>query len=230
MTLDLHVVSESGWATPRRFTVSELVLAGYSARTDEIRNAHIEELRELGIEPPAQVPAFWPVSRDLVTTDNRLRVQGTETSGEVEFVFLNDTDGLLVAVGSDQTDRGFEKFSIPRSKQACGKVISSSVVRYADVRDRWDAIEISCDVRDDDGSWLPYQRATLDLVMDPDTLVERCFGADGPPVGAVMMSGTIPLLDGVTRFASQYRCAMTIPGFSEDLAFYYSVDVLPDQR
>lgn len=230
ITLDLDVVSPFSAPAPLRFEVGELVLGGYTARDAEARDAHIDELRAIGIEPPEQVPAFWPVSPSLVSTRGRLAVQGSDTSGEVEFVLLFGTGETYVGVGSDQTDRALERYSIPRSKQVCGKVIGPAVVRLSEVREVWDEIVLTCEVRDADGSWRPYQRASLASVLPPEQLIAGCYGAGGSPPGAVLMSGTVPLLDGVTRYARQYRCGMHVPGLHEEVAVAYAVDALPAQR
>lgn len=228
--LTLDVVSPTRPTVPLSFEVAELTLGGYTARDTSARDAHIEELRTIGIEPPEQLPAYWPVDPALISTRPRLSVQGPDTSGEVEFVLLFGRDETYVGVGSDQTDRALERTSIPRSKQVCGKVLAPTVVRFSEVREAWDGLELSCEVRDGDGSWHPYQHAALAAVAEPEQLIRQCYGEGGPPVGAVLMSGTIPLLDGVTRYASQYRYALRVPGLAEELAGYYSVDVLPAQR
>ena len=227
--LHLEVLAPSGRTRPTTFAVSDLVLAGFSARDTQARDAHIEELRELGIEPPSELPSFWSMSPELVSTASRLRVQGHDTSGEVEFVLLFAGNETFVGVGSDQTDRVLEAHSIPRSKQVCGKVLGRTVVRLDDVLDVWDDITLRCDVYEADGGWRPYQEAALATVLPVDELVTLCFGPAGPAPGTILMSGTIPLLDGVTRYLSQYRCAMRIPGFDQELAFHYAVEVLPDR-
>src|SRR3989304_653963 len=132
-----------------------VVLGGYTARSADARERHVDELRTIGIEPPARTPAFWPVSASLLTTDDRIQVQGNRTSGEVEFALIFHGGDILVAVASDHTDRELETSSIPRSKQGCAKVISREVLAFDDLADRWDSIVMSSEVTDEEGHWLP---------------------------------------------------------------------------
>lgn len=228
MTLDLAVRStdQSASATltvdPRR-----VILGGFSARAAEERERHIAELREIGIEPPARVPAFWHVSSWLLTTGSRIEVQGERTSGEIEYALIGHDGRTYVAAASDQTDREFERHSIPRSKQLCPKVISAAVVPLDEVLDDWDEIVIASEVSPDGVNWRPYQRSPLRTLMDPIALASMGCGAKDLPEGTVLLSGTIPLLDGVTRYDSHFRGTMTIPSRA-DLTLAYRVDVLPE--
>ena len=206
-----------------------VVLGGYTARSADARERHVDELRTIGIEPPARIPAFWPVSASLLTTDDRIQVQGNRTSGEVEFALIFHGGDILVAVASDHTDRELETSSIPRSKQCCAKVISREVLAFDDLADRWDSIVISSEVTDEEGHWLPYQRAELASVMPPESLMHACFGGPPVPDGTVLLSGTVPLLDGQTRYAAAFRAALQLPGGDRRLTLEYRIEALPDQ-
>ncbi len=207
---------------PRR-----VILGGYSARSAEQRDRHIAELRRIGIEPPAHVPAFWHVSPYLLTTASRVEVQGEHTSGEVEFALIRHGGRVYVGVASDQTDREFERHSIPRSKQLCPKVISSAVIPLDNVLDSWDDIVIASEVSQDGARWHPYQRSPLRAMMDPMALVRAATGADDLPDDTVLLSGTVPLLDGITRYDAHFRATMSPPSGPE-LTLAYRVDVLPE--
>ncbi len=211
------------------FAPRRVVLAGYSARSAAVRQQHINELRQIGIEPPARVPAFWPVGANLLTTASRIQVQGERTSGEVEYALLAHEGRRYVAVASDQTDRTFEVHSIPRSKQLCAKVISNQVIPLDDVVGRWDAIVISSEVSSDGSTWLPYQRGELAEVLDPTGLVQACFGTDALADGTVLLSGTLPLLDGETRYLPHFRAALELPGSTLRVELAYHVEALPER-
>ncbi len=230
MTLTFDVRSAVGppMAATIELAPKRVVLGGYSARSSEERNRHIDELRQLGIEPPTEVPAFWHVSPYLVTTETRIEVQGAHTSGEIEYALIAHAGRTYVTVASDQTDRELERHSIPRSKQVCPKVLATMVVPLDEVLDEWDAIAISSEVSTDGRRWEPYQRSTLASMMDPPALIRAAWGTDALADGTVLLSGTVPLLDGVTRFDAHFRGAMTIPRRAEDLTLAYRVDVLPE--
>jgi len=229
VTLSFREISVSGEELAAiDFHASLVVLGGYAARDAVERQNHIDELRNIGIEAPEDVPAFWAVGRHLLTTGGRIEVQGDRTSGEIEYALLFHEGRVLVAAASDQTDREFEVRSIPRSKQMCAKVLSRRVVALADLLSGWDDIELYSDVRESDGDWRPYQRTTLTALMTPDDLIAACFGERPVPDGTVLLSGTVSLVDGVTRYWPHFRGGMHLPGSDADLSVDYAVDVLPD--
>jgi hypothetical protein len=229
MVTQFRVLSLAARApAPIAFDPIRLILGGYSARSVEERERHIAELRQIGIEPPSHVPAFWHVSPWLLTTASVIKVQGHRTSGEVEFALLSHSGHTYATVASDQTDREFERYSIPRSKQLCPKVLSVDLVPMAAVGDRWDAIAIGSDVSDDGESWEPYQRGTLGDLLPPADLVRAACGGGGLADGTILLSGTMPLVDGETRYAPYFRARMSLPDARLDLALAYRVEVLPE--
>lgn len=206
----------------------QMILGGFSARSKEERDRHIAELREIGIEPVARTPAFWHMSTNLLTTGSEIEVQGEATSGEVEYALVAHAGRTYVTVASDQTDREFERTSIPRSKQLCAKVLGSEVVPLEDVRARWDEIELTSEVSADGSDWQPYQRSPLEAMLDPDALIAAAGFGDGLPDGTVFLSGTVPLVDGVTRYARHFRAALTVPDGGPSLRLAYRVAVMPE--
>jgi hypothetical protein len=230
MALDFTAISTRSQASSAvPFRPRRVILGGYTARSAEVRDRHIEELRTLGIKPPDRVPAFWPVSDWLLTTDDRIQVQGDRTSGEVEFALVFHGGRTLVTVASDQTDREFEATSIPRSKQLCPKVVARQLLPFDELADRWDEIVLSSEVTDGAGGWRPYQRASLGSIMAPRELVAACLGSAAVEDGTVLLSGTIPLLDGETRYADGFRASMTVPGWDGALTFSYRVEALSER-
>ena len=210
------------------FEARQVILGGFAARSADQVQRHIEELREIGVVPPARIPAFWHVSRWLLTTGDVIEVQGDRTSGEVEYVLIAHEGTTYVAVGSDETDRHFEQASIPRSKQLCPKVVSRDLVRLDAVIEAWDDIVIASEVSPDGQAWQPYQRSSLAGLYDPDALMRAVAGRPALPDGTVLMSGTIPIVDGVTRYLPGFRATMSFPGSDLELSLSYRVDVLPE--
>ena len=206
----------------------QIILGGFSARSEAERERHIAELREIGIEPVARTPAFWHMSTNLLTTGSEIEVQGDQTSGEVEYALIAHQGRTYVTVASDQTDREFERTSIPRSKQLCAKVLGTDVVCLEDVRARWDEIELTSEVSADASDWQPYQHSPLAALLDPDALIEAAGYGDGLPDGTVFLSGTVPLVDGVTRYAPHFRAALTNPDDGPTLRLAYRVAVMPE--
>jgi len=226
MAIELKNISDPS-AAPIRVSPRVVILGGYSARSAEERDRHIAELRTIGIEPPETVPAFWAISPVLVTTEDRIEVQGAMTSGEAEYVLIGHEGRTYVTVASDQTDREFERTSIPRSKQLCAKVIGREVVPLETLLDGWDETTLSSEVSVDGREWRPYQRSPLAALVPPRELVRSALGDDLLPDGTVLLSGTIPLVDGVTRYDAHFRARLVAPVPAIELALEYRVDILP---
>src|SRR6202166_191607 len=85
--------------------VQDLVIAGWTGRDAAAVEEHIVELEAIGVARPRTVPCFYLLGANLLTTEERLDVTGSDSSGEVEFVLLSLEAGLFVGVGSDHTDR-----------------------------------------------------------------------------------------------------------------------------
>ncbi len=99
-------------------TVSRLAIAGWAGRDARDVEHHIRELEALGVKRPASVPTFYRVASALLTTEDAIDVVGTHSSGEVEVVLIQaESDGLLVGIGSDHTDRRVESYDVAVSKQ-----------------------------------------------------------------------------------------------------------------
>jgi len=214
-----HVVE----VVPRR-----VILGGYTGRDAEARDRHIDELRQIGIEPPAVVPAYWNVGSSLLTTDAHIQVQGERTSGEIEYALVAAGGRTYVGVASDQTDRELERHSIPRSKQLCPKVLGTDLVPIEVLLPRWDEAELASDVSEDGERWQPYQRSRLAAILRPDHLVTGACGAGGLADGDVLLSGTVPIVDGETRYLPYFRGWLRLEGTDVDLRLAYRIEMLSE--
>ena len=175
------------------FEVKRVLNGGWAARNQADLKKHIDELAELGVAGPKEIPTFYPLLSDKLCLGNELEVMGTGNSGEVEFVILYTPQGLLVGLGSDHTDRDLEKFSIPKGKLAYPNIMSSHVWRYEDVIDHWDELEMrsSIGVNGD----ILYQNGTLADLMRPEELMKRAEDLiNVDPVGTVLYSGCLSTL------------------------------------
>ncbi len=150
--------------------VREVIIAGMTGRDEKMVQKHLDELAELDIAPPSSIPIYYRVSASLLTQESRVQFVGPDSSGEVEAVLIGTPEGMLVAVGSDHTDRKLEADSIAFSKQLCPKPISLDTWRYADVADTWDDLQLVSD-KVIDGVRTPYQRGTMSQVRKPEDLI-----------------------------------------------------------
>jgi hypothetical protein len=223
--LPLVVESREG-RRPFPFTVRRLVCGGYSSRDRAAIERHLEELERLGIPRPAEIPIFFSVGSYLATLGGIVEVQGPFTSGEAEFVLLFGPGGPWVTVGSDQTDRFFERHSVPASKQLCPKVLGGTVWRVAEIEDHWDELALR--------SWVGtgrqrrlYQEASLGSMLTPVSLLpglRRHAGRDLD--GVVLFSGTVPTAAGDLVYGEAYELELADPRLGRAIRTEYTVRVL----
>ncbi len=209
-----------GAVSERPVTVSDLVIAGWTARNRESLERHIEELAALGVARPASVPSFWPVAPGLVTTAPELRVSGPGTSGEAEFVLFALQDGLWVGAGSDHTDRRMEAESIPASKAACSKPVAPDLWPFAEVADHWDDLVLRAWAGEDRRL---HQEGKVSAVRPPLELVRRYLGREGDlPAGTALFCGTIPALLPVEH-ADRFEVELEDPVLGRRIRHAYAV-------
>lgn len=195
LTFDFH----AGDAVERRsIAIRDLVIAGWTGRDPHKVQEHIEELRLLGVAPPASTPCFYRGGAALLTTDTAIDCLGGDSSGEAEFVILVAEDGgWWVGAGSDHTDRKVESYSIPVSKQLCPKPIAPALWRFEDVADHWDRLELHAWV-EEEGQRVSYQQGSVAAMRDPRDIAAawRALGHELAP-GTVMFGGTLPVIGGI---------------------------------
>ena len=173
--------------------------------------------------PPSQTPLYYRVGASLATQAGRIQVLGEGSSGEAEAVLIGSAEhGMLVAVGSDHTDREFEAQSVAVSKQMCPKPLGRDVWRYDDVAPRWDALRLESDM---DGE--PYQRGSMAAVREPVELIADYFyGYKAVPPEFAMFLGTIPALGGV-RPGKSFSARLADDGTGRALTLDYETVTLP---
>jgi hypothetical protein len=221
----LELILESGGhATPLHFPVRRLVNAGYVGRDQATVQAHVDEMRHLGIPAPTSVPVYFTLSADNVTTAGEIEVLGRETSGEAEYVLFLLQDDIFVGVGSDHTDRALEAASIAKSKQVCKNVVSSRVWRYRDVKDAWDDLILSSWVcSPETREELLYQQGPLATILAAEDLIARVRAriTDGACDGLVIFSGTLPMIGGKIHYVPEFRCELRDPRAGRALSCAY---------
>ncbi len=203
--------------------VSVIVIVGWSGRDRTAVDAHIRELEQIGVAPPSQTPLYYRVGASLATQGERIQVLGEGSSGEAEAVLIGSAAyGMLVAIGSDHTDRAFEVQSVAISKQMCPKPLGRDVWRYADIAGRWDTLRLESDM---DGE--PYQRGTMAAVQDPIALAADYFqGYKAVPPEFAMFLGTVPALGGV-RAGKTFSACLADDETGRALTLDYETVTLP---
>jgi hypothetical protein len=232
-TLDLKIETDER-LLPLSFPVQRMINAGFAGRDRRAIDAHIEEMRREGIAAPTSVPSLYPLTADNLTTAERIEVLGPDTSGEAEFVLLvKSPDEILVAAGSDHTDRLLERQSIEKSKQICKNVVSSKVWRLRDVERDWDDLVLQSWVRMG-GEEVLYQKATLGTILPPRQLLDFVWSRMKSPCqeGLVVFSGTIPMLGGKFICGDHFRVELLNPRTSRSLECAYecsAINPLPSE-
>lgn len=201
-----------------------LVVAGFTGRDQQAIDAHIAELRTLGVPAPQHTPTFFVLPNWLLRVDpGRVQVGGNRTSGEVEPVLIREASGEVhVTAGSDHTDRHLEQVSFGASKLTCPKVIASTAWPLAELQNRWDELRLHASA---DGLPGPYQDAPVSMLRGPGDLlaeVDDRLDTAGRPL--VLFLGTVPVLDESARYASRFACGLHDRTRSIRLA--YDIDVI----
>ena len=198
------------------FQPTELVIAGWTGRDEAALTKHIRELEEIGVKPPKTTPIFYRVAASLFTFSNEIQVSGPDTSGEVEFVLMQEKE-LRVAVGSDHTDRQAETIGVSLSKQLCAKPVSRESWRYDEVKPHWEKLVLRAWA---DGEL--YQEGPVTAMRSPEDLMQR------HPLepGYAMFCGTLAAKGGI-RPAGRFAMELEDPVLKRKLRHEYRIDVLP---
>ncbi|MEU0698779.1 DUF2848 domain-containing protein [Streptomyces niveus] len=213
--------------TTRSTDVVQVLNAGYAGRSQADVAAHVAELAELGVPAPSVTPALYPVSPYLAQHTEHVSVQHGRTSGEAEWALVVDSEGeLLLTAACDHTDRELEVHGVAWSKNASPDVLARRAWRLADVQDRLDDLALRAWVTHDGRESL-IQNGTLAELLTPgywaDVLRER---GDLVP-GTVLISGTIPMAEGVDQFADRWRVELSDPATGDVIDLAYDVVRMP---
>jgi hypothetical protein len=201
--------------------IEKLVIAGWTGRDEAALQKHIRELEAIGVKPPKSTPIFYRVAASLYTCADEIQVSGPDTSGEVEFVLINDHGRLRVAVGSDHTDRKAETIGVSLSKQLCAKPVSRESWAYDEVKAHWAKLTLRSWIVEN-GRRVLYQEGTVDHMRSPEDLLSRY------PLEArqAMFCGTFAAKGGI-RPAARFEMELEDPVRGKKLSHAYTATVLP---
>lgn len=203
-------------------TIDQAIVAGWTARDRKVVDHHIEELAEIGVKPPSQVPLFYRVSASLLQQSEAIEVVGSETSGEVEPMLINIGGKLWLGVASDHTDRALEATSVALSKQICAKPVAAELWAYETLEDHIDDIVIKSWI-DEGAGWVLYQEGSIATILPLNDLMAKAGGLNE---NAAMICGTLPAIGGV-RPAAKFRMAIIDPVLKREIEWTYTVETLP---
>lgn len=206
----------------REIQIRHLIIAGWTGRDRAAVQHHIDELAEIGVSPPSDVPLFYRGSRNLLTIEEDIDVLGAHSSGEAEPLLIRENGRVWLGLGSDHTDRKLEAASVAASKQICAKPCAAELWDYESCLPHLDQIEIRSWI-EENGSWGLYQEGTLAQILPLDQLLDA---ADLPDGGA-MLCGTFPAIGGV-RPSPGFRAEIRDPVQGRSISLKYSARYLPE--
>lgn len=209
----------------KKIAVDKSFCIGYSGRDQEKAKAHIQELAELGVPEPDEIPALFPIRASAVSFYNDLEAVGQQTSGEAEIVLVFDENGNgYLSVGSDHTDRGLETVSIQKSKQVCDKPLSQDLWKLEDVQKHWDQLKL-VSYSFENGEKTLYQSNTIDAILHLDDLMNYIRNKEIKTKNAVIYCGTVPLKSGFS-YGDAFEVELHDPIHDRKIDKYYTVTTL----
>lgn len=207
-----------------KIEIERLIIAGWAGRNIEAIEKHIKELEEIGVKRPTSVPCFYQVSAELLTTESDIQVIEQNSSGEVECVLINSDHGLLIAIGSDHTDRKVESYNVAISKQVCSKPLSSDAWLYSEVAGHWDDLIMRSYHVVNGQKELYQQGQTSNLLAIPD-LIQKLTQSDQFPKNHAMYCGTQAVLTEIAH-GDEFIVELHDPILNRTLSHHYTVTTL----
>lgn len=209
--------------------IVKTIVAGWTGRDRLSVNHHIEELKDLGIASPSNVPLFYRTSSQLLTQDDTIEVVGENTSGEAEPLIFVTRKGTFLGLASDHTDRTLEVASVAASKQACPKPVAKHLWRIDDIEGPLDNLEIRSSIYEND-TWALYQQGALAGIRPLEKLIKAAPIDVSKLAGneaIAMLCGTFPVISGGIRPARDFRMSLMNPSSGEKISHQYRSIVLP---
>ncbi|SPC17624.1 conserved hypothetical protein [Cupriavidus oxalaticus] len=224
-TLTFDIDSRQG-KSQRAVAIRQLVVAGWTGRDVDAMEAHIRELEELGVKRPPYTPVFYRVAAERLGAAPEIQVSGAASSGEAEFLLVNDGGEILVGIASDHTDREAETYGITVSKQMCEKPCAQTLWKLAEVEGHWDQLVLRS-YATIDGERVLYQQGAVTAMRSPADLLDRFAGHGGSfGAGSAMLCGTLPAIGGI-RPAQRFEIELEDPVLGRTLRHAYAIATLP---
>lgn len=214
----MHFDTDNG---PLDAPINNLIIAGWTGRDAAAVQHHINELVAIGIPAPSKTPLYYRTGASLLTQSEKIEVLGNGSSGEAEPLVVQAGGKLWLGLGSDHTDREFEKTSVAASKQMCPKPVGTQLWSWSSVADRLDDLVLSSEIFEN-GAWVAYQKGALAKIRPLAKLIE----AAGMKDGTAMMCGTLPAIGGV-RPSTQFRARLFDAKMDREITLSYAATRLP---
>ena len=119
-------------------------------------------------------------------------------------------DDLLVTAACDHTDRDLEVHGVAWSKQSAPDIIGDLAWRWSDVADDFDSFTLRAWVTHHGSQELISEGSPAEL-LSPSYWIDRLDDAGLLRPGTLLLSGTIPMIEGVDQFAEGWRVELADP-------------------
>ncbi|WP_168583129.1 DUF2848 family protein [Gephyromycinifex aptenodytis] len=225
--LRFRVVGADHAAETVDVAVRHVFNGGYAGRDTAQVQHHVDELAKLGVPAPTRIPTLYPLSEYLAVQGNRVAVPHGRTSGEAEWALVVPQDArtahdYLVTAACDHTDRALEVHGVAWSKQSAPDFLGEVAWRWGEVAQRFDSFTLRAWVNGDE----LIQDGSAAQLLSPAYWIEHMESEGLLQPGTVVMSGTIPMLEGVNQFASSWRVELS-DGQGNVSEVSYRVEELP---
>jgi len=224
--MNAPILSLTVGGTMVQLPIDRLVVAGWVGKDQAALQKHIDELAAIGVEPPSRTPTYMNLAPATLSTGPRMQVVGDSSSGEVECVVITGRDGKrYLSVGSDHTDREFEQYGIPASKQMCGKPVAAEAWVFSDVVDHLGSLILrSWMIKNgqrqlyQEGS-LSENRGLIDLMQN---IPEGCVSTGE---SFCLFCGTFAAIGGL-QYGERFEFELYDPVLKRRITHGYDVEVL----
>jgi hypothetical protein len=205
--------------------IEHVVIAGWTGRDEVALQAHIDELAEMGIPGPQEIPMFYRTSAAHLTTAEAIQVIGPDSSGEVEYFVLKTDNELWLGVASEHTDRKAETVGITLAKQLCEKPLGNILWPYREVVGHMDELILRSWILED-GNRVLYQEGPLSEMRPCQELMDRYSDGAGLADKTLMFGGTLAAIGGV-RPSSRFEFELEDPVLGRRIQHGYDIEELP---
>lgn len=146
LTINIHSKDKAPYQVT--MDVKKVGCSRNASRDVEGTEQTLNEIRTKGYQVHGPASVCFK-SRYLLTTEDTIEVQGSQTSGEVEFVAIRHDGNIYISVGSDHNDRSLgdvwtdmlgKIFDTAKTKQMVPAIIAKEAWPYSEVKGHWDEI------------------------------------------------------------------------------------------
>ncbi|MQG39913.1 MAG: DUF2848 domain-containing protein [SAR202 cluster bacterium] len=197
-----------------------------SSRNIGVTKKYIDNIQNSGtkMHEPAGI-AFK--SRYLLTNESKIEVQGSQTSGEAEFVIFSENEKLYLSVGSDHNDRSVGLMwtemlgkieDTAKSKQMVPSVIAQDAWEFEEIKNHWDRIIVSSKITGPEGL-VDYQNYSLSELLDITYYIDQEDWI--LQEGSVLLGGSGPLVDNLPN--DIYKGQTDLGEFDFPIDFHFGI-------